>query len=185
MPDYRSLQGPVPDLFYEAIPQLMPKWDSGQNMLLRQAAVGLGLPVGVVGGVMANNLVKGALDAAMLPGDVYTGRADLNTPEGFGRVMNMTGMLASGGMPIAEAGALGAFGGKTYYHGSPNKFERFSSEKIGTITDAGDLGRGFYFSTDANVPKGSAYHYEADLDLSNPLHVSYPKWGYSKKTGGC
>jgi hypothetical protein len=51
-------------------------------------------------------------DAATLPGDTYLGKVDLNTDQGFGRAMNMVGLLATGGMPMAEAGAAGIFGGK-------------------------------------------------------------------------
>src|SRR3954451_1891332 len=51
-------------------------------------------------------------DAATLPGDVYLGKADMSTDQGFGRAMNMVGLLATGGMPMAEAGAAGIFGGK-------------------------------------------------------------------------
>jgi hypothetical protein len=51
-------------------------------------------------------------DAATLPGDAYLGKADMSTDQGFGRAMNMVGLLATGGMPMAEAGAAGIFGGK-------------------------------------------------------------------------
>jgi hypothetical protein len=51
-------------------------------------------------------------NAATLPGDAYLGKADMSTDQGFGRAMNMVGLLATSGMPMAEAGAAGIFGGK-------------------------------------------------------------------------
>lgn len=81
--------------------------------LLRQITGILSAPGPAVGlGIGTLPTASNLADAATLPGDVTTGKADLNTPEGFGRAMNMTGTLTTGGMPMAEAGAAGIFGGK-------------------------------------------------------------------------
>lgn len=57
-------------------------------------------------------LAKAAFGAVTLPHDVYTGQADMNTDEGFGRAMDLVGLMAGGGVPMAKEGALGAVGGK-------------------------------------------------------------------------
>jgi hypothetical protein len=105
------------ELFAAGIPQLQPKPD--QNAL---AQPGVGLPIGwgtaagmaggIVGTAVGNPLLSGLVDAAMLPGDVYLGRVDPNSPEGFARAQNMAGVVVGGGIPMAEAGALGIGGGR-------------------------------------------------------------------------
>lgn len=71
------------------------------------------------------------------------------------------------------------------YHGTPNKFEEFSLDKTGSTTDAGYLGKGFYFTTD---PETAEYYSKirktnesvvipAYLSIKNPFN-----WG--EKTFG-
>jgi hypothetical protein len=113
------------DPFGTGIPQLLPKFDGSQNMLTQPGVgvpvgfgTGAGLAGGIVGTAVGNPLVNSAIDAARLPGDVYQGNVDLSSPAGFGRAQNMAGMLMGGGMPMAEAGAVGSAGGRLF-HGSP------------------------------------------------------------------
>lgn len=69
----------------------------------------------------------------------------------------------------------------TAYHGANERFEEFDSLKIGSSTDPGYLGKGFYFSTDYNVTRSSKHAMKVDLGLSNPLVIKYPNWGASKQ----
>lgn len=64
-----------------------------------------------VGG-LAGGIAQGLLDAAKLPGDVYAGRVDPMSDEGRQRAFDLAGTLVTGGMPMAEAGAAGIFGGR-------------------------------------------------------------------------
>jgi len=67
------------------------------------------------------------------------------------------------------------------YHGSkvPGLTE-FDPSKMGTATDAGQLGQGIYLSTDRRVAEGYPHQYEADVGLSNPLQLSMPDWRTDK-----
>lgn len=60
------------------------------------------------------------------------------------------------------------------YHGTDveEEFAAFDPAMIGTATDAGYLGEGFYFSTDLNVGRSSARTLEAAITLTNPLRIS-------------
>jgi predicted GNAT family acetyltransferase len=61
---------------------------------------------------------KTGLAALQLPGDVYQGNVSMygedgrTNPEVIGRSADLAGMLMSGGVPMAETGALGMAGGK-------------------------------------------------------------------------
>lgn len=59
-----------------------------------------------------------------------------------------------------------------FYHGSEYDFNEFNSEKIGTSTDAGWLGRGFYFYQDpheaSHYGKTKAYF----LNIKNPYYAT-------------
>ena len=62
----------------------------------------------------------------------------------------------------------------TIYHGTKNDFSVFSENKIGTSTDIGIFGKGFYFSNQKNVadgykPNGSGETKEVYLNLKNPF----------------
>ncbi len=63
-------------------------------------------------GVKAGQVAQGLLDVASLPGDVNAGRTDPLSDEGVRRAFDLAGSLATGGMPMAQAGAAGIFGGR-------------------------------------------------------------------------
>lgn len=67
------------------------------------------------------------------------------------------------------------------YHGTNAEFSAFDDAKIGTATDEGLLGRGFYFSTDPNVARSHKYRVTVQLSLSNPLRIPFPNWNANKK----
>lgn len=75
------------------------------------------------------------------------------------------------------------------YHASPNAFDRFDIRKAGSTTDAGDLGRGLYFTTDnttavsppfAGPGTKMPHRYEVDLAVSNPLPLEMPSFSADK-----
>ena len=57
------------------------------------------------------------------------------------------------------------------YHRSPNKFTTFDTSKIGTTTDEGQYGKGFYFGNKPNRAEGS-YVYSVFLNIKNPYIVN-------------
>lgn len=67
------------------------------------------------------------------------------------------------------------------YHGSPRSFTAFDPATMGTLTDEGEWGRGFYFSNDreyaeqyADDGDGNTGHvYAVYLSLQNPFIVDY------------
>lgn len=65
------------------------------------------------------------------------------------------------------------------YHGSPNNFTQFSRDKIGSSTDSGMLGRGFYFTP--NLEYAKTYSVRGDnrggvlsvyLNIKNPYVIN-------------
>jgi hypothetical protein len=68
--------------------------------------------------------------------------------------------------------------GKPFFHGTNNKFDEFDIKKIGSQTDSGLFGRGFYFANNEYVAKnaisGGAAKYvkEVYLNIKNPLDIS-------------
>jgi hypothetical protein len=98
-------------------------------------------------------------------------------------IMEAAMTATTGGMPFAQAGALGSAGGKGIrgYHRSPNDFDKFDLSYTGTTTDPGKLGTAHYFSTDMNVAKDGPHRYEADIALKNPIELQYPAWGTDKQ----
>lgn len=93
------------------------------------------------------------------------------------------------GVPLADAlrvepGDVNLMMGMTSpvraFHGSPNAFSRFDIARAGSTTDAGQLGRGHYFSTDPRVAQSAAHRYEVDLNLSNPLTLQMPNFRTDK-----
>ncbi|MFI5014543.1 MAG: hypothetical protein ACHQAY_19590, partial [Hyphomicrobiales bacterium] len=59
-----------------------------------------------LGSTFPVRLARGAYDAFMLPGDVYSGRAQLDDPETLGRTLSAATFLA-GGAPMGLRGMLG------------------------------------------------------------------------------
>lgn len=69
----------------------------------------------------------------------------------------------------------------TAFHGAKEKFTDFDVNKVGTGTDEGFLGKGFYFSTDINVTRGTTHAMEVKLGFKNPLVIEHKQWGAAKK----
>jgi hypothetical protein len=88
--------------------------------------------------VLSTNLAKSAWSGLTLPGDVAAGRTDLGTPEGFGRVQDLAGLVMTGGMPMAERGALGTSGGRML---TPVEHNPFASEPVLPPIEADPLAR--------------------------------------------
>ena len=69
------------------------------------------------------------------------------------------------------------------YHGTDAEpFEAFDPEKKGAATDDGDLGAGYYLSTDANIGRSSRTLIEAGIALANPLRLEMPDFRTDKNT---
>ena len=92
--------------------------------------------------------------------------------------------FAPGEMPAATVprGTSEAAAPVRAYHGSPSEFQQFDVAKSGSATDAGWLGKGGYFSTDARVAEKSAHQYAAEIGLKNPLRLKMPDWKTDKKS---
>jgi len=67
------------------------------------------------------------------------------------------------------------------YHGTDSKFEYFDYSKISLSTDSGELGAGFYFSTDKNICRSDKYCLKRYLEIKNPLVLKFNKWSDNKK----
>jgi len=67
------------------------------------------------------------------------------------------------------------------YHGTNSSFEKFDKAKIGTTTDDGFLGKGFYFSTDPNVTRNKTVSMPTYLLSNNPAVEKLKKWEQDKK----
>ena len=57
------------------------------------------------------------------------------------------------------------------YHRSPNKFNTFDVNKIGTTTDTGQYGKGFYFGIENDRANGNNI-YEVFLNIRNPYNIT-------------
>lgn len=57
------------------------------------------------------------------------------------------------------------------YHRSPNKFNTFDINKIGTTTDTGQYGKGFYFGVENDRAEGNNV-YEVFLNIRNPYNIT-------------
>lgn len=57
------------------------------------------------------------------------------------------------------------------YHRSPNKFNTFDVNKIGTTTDTGQYGKGFYFGVENDRAEGNNV-YEVFLNIRNPYNIT-------------
>lgn len=75
------------------------------------------------------------------------------------------------------------------YHASPNMFDKFDLSKAGTTTDAGELGRALYFTTDGAIavspPFAGAgtkmpHRYEVAISAKNPMAMEFPNWNTDK-----
>lgn len=72
---------------------------------------------------------------------------------------------------------------KVAYHGSPNNtFTVFDKEKIGSNTDGGFYGRGFYFSEDKGISNKYGKEREFFLNIKNPYEINPDKIGWKEST---
>lgn len=70
---------------------------------------------------------------------------------------------------------------KVVYHGSPNNtFTVFDKEKIGSNTDGGFYGRGFYFSEDKGISNKYGKEREFFLNIKNPYEINPDKIGWEE-----
>lgn len=101
-------------------------------------------------------------------------------------VMNM----ATSAAPVDVRGGARAVQGVRAFHGSPHRFDRFDLSRAGTTTDAGELGRAVYFTTDSatgmNPPfagPGTKWpnRYEVNLRVQNPLEIEMTNWSQNKR----
>lgn len=70
---------------------------------------------------------------------------------------------------------------KVVYHGSPNTtFTVFDKEKIGSNTDGGFYGRGFYFSEDKGISNKYGKEREFFLNIKNPYEINPDKIGWDE-----
>lgn len=77
------------------------------------------------------------------------------------------------------------------YHGTPHDFDHFILKKAGSQNNAGDFGRGIYFSTDKKVAEAYAddtngFILTVELDVKNPYivdYVSYSKFKQDQELG--
>jgi hypothetical protein len=68
------------------------------------------------------------------------------------------------------------------YHGTDASFEAFDAARIGSRTDEGQIGHGFYFSTDQNTARSTDTSVvPAYLSIQNPLRISLPNFRSDKR----
>ncbi|MCQ2604226.1 MAG: hypothetical protein MJ215_04185 [Spirochaetia bacterium] len=72
------------------------------------------------------------------------------------------------------------------YHGTTEKFNVFLDEKIGSRTDEGFAGRGFYFSPVLELAEEYASHemVATFINARNPYILKSDDWGKLSKYGG-
>jgi hypothetical protein len=68
------------------------------------------------------------------------------------------------------------------YHGTNTAFNEFDPAYIGSQTDEGYLGRGFYFGTDPKVIGQKNIGVPVMLKTDDPLHLSMPDWRTDKRS---
>jgi hypothetical protein len=72
------------------------------------------------------------------------------------------------------------------YHGTPHEFDEFKLKKAGSQNNAGDFGRGIYFTSDKKVAKAYAddtggFILTVDLDIQNPYNIDFVKYSKFKQ----
>lgn len=97
---------------------------------------------------LANTIKSGAT----LPGDVATGKADINDPQTQARVPDMTGLVMGGGLAGPSEADMTNMGFRLY-HGTPYYFEKPSTEFIGAGQGAQSYGWGLYGAQAEGVAK--------------------------------
>jgi len=111
-------------------------------------------------GLLYSDAIRGVVDAVTLPGRVVQGE-DYTTDDVANMALNVAGGgLLFGGKP---AGALGTASRSQApiraYHGSPHKFDKFDSSKIGTGEGPQGFGTGLYFTENPSI----ARHYQSKV----------------------
>mgnify|MGYP003643679938 CR=1 FL=1 len=108
------------------------------------------------------------------------------TGQGVGSLAKQAKDMTSGPRPTDQATGVE----RRAYHATNEEFEGFDSNFIGSSTDSGHLGHGFYWTTDPKINeprdplvKGKRKNrlVEANLTLNNPLEVSLPDWRTDKR----
>ena len=72
------------------------------------------------------------------------------------------------------------------YHGTPHEFDEFKLKKAGSQNNAGDFGRGIYFTSDKEVAKTYAddtggFILTVELDIQNPYNIDFQKYSKFKQ----
>jgi predicted GNAT family acetyltransferase len=111
-------------------------------------------------------------------GEFLPGIGDAAAGDEFGRALKQGDNF---GMAMGALGAIPLVGdaakkGIKAYHGTPNKFNRFDLDKIGSTSDSGMFGKGFYFTEDQALAETYAKKdgrvIEAELNLKNPYIIN-------------
>lgn len=164
----------------------MPDDNSPLGRLLGMALQGSApYGTGLIGNPVASRGLAGLLGtesfaqrmrALPQPAPAATAREMLNAD--FGRGITADDPRAELAMALSTATPRA---GIRAYHGSQNAFDQFDNARIGSGTDAGQLGRGHYATTDqAMVESGFPHRYEVNVNLQNPLNISLPNFRTGK-----
>jgi hypothetical protein len=111
-------------------------------------------------------------------GEFLPGIGDAAAGDEFGRALKQGDNF---GMAMGALGAIPLVGdaakkGIKAYHGTPNKFDKFDLDKIGSTSDSGMFGKGFYFTEDQALAETYAKKdgrvIEAELNLKNPYIIN-------------
>src|SRR3990167_5273654 len=120
-------------------------------------------------GLLTSVLERIVMDLATLPARAGAVAQQYGETGEYNPAPIMEGALTAitGGIPFAQAGALGSAGGKGIraYHGSPHDFDKFDMSRIGTGEGAQAYGHGLYFAENPRVAK----QYRDDLAM-NQFH---------------
>lgn len=149
----------------------------GSAGLLTAVRRGRGLLSDIGDWAEENPLDAAALATSPIPilGDVVGGVADAKALYDDPSWTN-AGLAAIGLLPFVPGG----LGSIRAYHGSHVPFDQFDEDLIGTTTDSGRLGKGFYAASDPRVAETKPYRIDIDLTLDNPLKVTLPDFKTDK-----
>jgi hypothetical protein len=132
-------------------------------------------------------LAKSALEALMLPGQVYQGQVSMTGPDGrtnpeaINKAADLAGLVTGGSYAAAPAMKNASGMGIKAYHGSPHDFDKFDLSKIGTGEGAQAYGHGLYFAENEGVAKAYREALSPGYDMrvagkeynsSDPAHLA-------------